>query len=117
MGVIQLKRFLKVGNSIAPYTLEITDRGIVIIRFTDEPYQDVMGFAEFGLRLERTYGREKIDCVWGQIQSGASVIIRTEVKHEFDIESQTPYEVRGANIDAVDYCGEYMEFEGRLAIG
>ena len=111
---IHLKRELKVGNTVVPYSFEITDTGLVMIRLLQHPYQNVQGFATFGLNMERVGGKDKVFCNWRQIQSGTSFKVTKESDYVYrppPAEKEGLFYIIKVKIDAADACSDYMLFQ------
>lgn len=110
-ATVHLSRELYVGKDTAPYKLEITDTGVVVISFVQYPYQDVNGVAQFGLRINKVSGSpDKLDCDWTQISNGASFVIEKESVNWYSTTDQKLHYNVSVDIDATDSCGEDMKF-------
>ncbi len=111
---IHLKRELRVGNMVVPYSFEITDTGLVIIRLLQHPYEDIQGIARFGLNMGRVGGKDKIFCNWRQIQSGAYFNVTKESEFVYRPPPAKPeglIHIIRVKIDAVESCTDFMLFQ------
>lgn len=111
---IYLSRELRVGNAIAPYSFEIIDKGVIIVKFENYPYKDIQGTAQFGLMMNSTGGADKIECTWDQIQKGASFTVTKESSNYYDDVEQAIYSKIKVTIDASASCSGQMVFEERI---
>jgi hypothetical protein len=113
-ATINLSKDLKIGRDFVPYSLGIDSRGIVSIRLESQQYNNVEGVSEFGLRMNKTGGADKIDCSWDQIKDGASFVVSKESSNYWDSTEQALYYVERITIDATASCGEQMALEERF---
>lgn len=113
---IHLKPWLEVGRDKVYYTFEITDTGVVLVRFDEYPYQDILGIASFGMNLSRTSGVDKIDCTQTQLLNGVSLVVDKKSEWEYIPTVDKLYYVVTVTIDASE-CLDYMSFEGRFREG
>jgi hypothetical protein len=119
---VHLKRDLKVGRDIVPYTLEVGETGAVIIRFNDYPYQDTVGVAKFGINLVKQPGvSDNIECDWSEIQRGASITVIKNSDYYYDPNAVSSAGEQGVlfyrvslKLDASLSCNNYIEFEAEF---
>ncbi len=106
---------LKVGKEVVPYTFEINSNGVAVVRFVQYPYEGIYGFAQFGLKMQRIGGLDKVSCTWYQISNGASFQVIKEssnyYKNNGPIEDQGLYYVVKVTIDASADCNAQMVFQ------
>lgn len=116
-AIVHLSRDLKVGKDIVPYSVEITKEGVVIVKFDQYPYQDVMGFAQFGLKIAKdpeAPSADKILCEWQQIANGAKLEVTKDSTNEYDTGEEALYYVVRITIDAAEDCNAQMKFYQRF---
>lgn len=118
-ATVYLKPNLKVGNRAVPYTLEITDNGVVVIEFIEYPYQEIRGIHQFGIDLERKEGEGKagVDCTYDQIQKGAQLHVSKTGDYKFRTSEQQLYYIVTVEIDASDWCHDRIVYEEWFAEG
>lgn len=107
---IYLSRDVKVGRELVAYTLQITDKGIVIINFTQYPYQGIAGFARFGIDIERKSGKDMIDCTWSQILGGAFINVTKESEYYWNTSADARYYNVSVTLDATESCYDSVTF-------
>jgi hypothetical protein len=117
---VNLKRDLKVGREVVPYELDITEDGIVVIRFINYPYQDIRGVAKFGINLKRQEGilggAEAINCSWSDIIGGGYMIVTKKSDYEYNPVEGLNYHVITVTIDASASCMAQMKFKSEYPV-
>ncbi len=116
-ATIHLQKGLKVGNKVAPYTFEITEDGVVVIDFTQHPFQDVVGAKAFGINLQRESGKSQVLCTWDQVQRGASFEVTKTNDYTYDPRESVLYQVVTVGIDASESCLDSMQFRAEYVAG
>jgi len=103
---------LKVGRDTAPYDMEITNNGVVLIKYTQYPYKDIFGSAQFGINLTLlpSSPSTEIDCNWHEISNLAKITVKKESDYEYHSEDNNLYYVVTVTISSED-CLDTMIFE------
>jgi hypothetical protein len=110
-GKVYLESAISIGREEVPYSLVISENGVVIVRLEAYPYQGITGVSQFGLDMTRLTGTDEIDCNQKELKGNARITVEVAVRHEYFPEVQKLFKIVRLDLDASDSCGDHMVFE------